>query len=248
MKIKLLSYNIQSWDKNPRRVEGIIDLINRHNPDVICFQEITISWFKELRNRLGEIYTFTGRDRYHGDQKQLKRDRERNCVAFKKDKFLMKWSHTYWMGPDMNHPSKFEESVFNRVFTAVSLVDIKTNQRFQCISTHLDYDLPVGRKKQAEVLLGYIKKQKGNLLLAGDFNSEPKEDAYHMIADYLIDVGKEFNEENITYHAYDKFPHERIDFIFRSKDIKAEKFLLVKDKYQGLPPSDHYPVEAILNL
>lgn len=248
MSIKLLSYNVQSWDVNERRIKGIIDLIKRYNPDVICLQEVTIAWFKIIKNELSDTYGITGRDRYYGDQVQLRRDRERNCVLYKKDRFDMKWSHTYWMGPDMHHPSKYEDSVFNRIFTATYLEDKKNHRKVQCISTHLDYSLPEGRKKQAEVLADYLKKQRTKILLAGDFNCEPKEEAHKMIREVLIDVGDEFNETSITYHAYDKFPYERIDFIFRSKDIKAKGFKLIKDEYEELPPSDHYPVLGVIEL
>ena len=248
MSIKLLSYNIQSWDVTERRIKGIIDLIKRYNPDVICLQEVTITWFKIIKKELVDTYGSTGRDRYHGDHIQLKRDRERNCVLYKKDRFEMKWSHTYWMGPDMHHPSKYENSVFNRVFTTTYLTDKKTKQKVQCISTHLDYSLPEGRKDQAKVLVSYLKTQKTPILLAGDFNCEPKEESHKMVREVLIDMGEEFNETSITYHAYDKFPHERIDYIFRSKDIKAKDFKLIKDEYDGLPPSDHYPVLGTIEL
>lgn len=246
--MKILSYNVQSWDLNERRIKGVIDLIKRHDPDLICLQEITMSWFKIIKKELSDTYGITGRDRYHGDQAQLKRDRERNCVLFKKDKFNMVWSHTYWMGPDVHHPSKFEESVFNRIFTATYLEDKKSRMRFQCISTHLDYSLPEGREKQAEVLASYLRKQKTPILLAGDFNSEPIENAHKMISQILIDISNEFHIDEITYHAYDKFPHERIDFIFRSKHFIAEQYQLIKDEFEGLPPSDHYPVESIVKL
>lgn len=244
----MITCNIQSWDMNERRKKGIIDLIVRHNPDIICFQEVTISWFSLLKKELGHVYNFTGRDRYYGDRAMLKRDHERNCILFKKDRFTLLSGHTYWMGPDMKHPSKYDNSVFNRIFSVANLLDNKTNQKFQCISTHLDYDLVEGREKQAIVLANYLKKQKLPLVLAGDFNSEPKEPAYKLISSILTDVAKEFGKTDITYHAYDKFPHERIDYIFRNKEIYPKRCYLVNDEYEGLPPSDHYQVECIFEI
>ena len=247
MDIKLLSYNIQSWDITERRIKGIFDLIKRHNPDVICLQEVTVSWFSLLKKELSNVYGFTGRDRFHGDHIALRRDRERNCVLYKKERFELVENHTYWLGPDIYHPSKFEESVFNRIFTATTLFDKVNKQKVQCISTHFDYLLPEVREEQAMVLANYLNKQKGYILLAGDFNGEPKEKGYSIISKVLCDVGHEFNEDSITYHAYDKFPHEKIDYIFRSQNIKVKQFTLVKDEYEGLPPSDHYPVECIVS-
>lgn len=248
MDIKLLTYNVQSWDVTDRRIRGIIDLINRYNPDVICLQEVTQTWFKILRKEFSNIYTFKGRDRLFADKNALKRDREKSCVLFKKDCFKYITGHTYWLGPDMNNPSKFEGSVFKRVFTVAKLLDKKNNKKFQAISTHFDYLKPEVRQQQAEVLNHYLKQQKDPILLAGDFNGGPEEKCYEVITKTLSDVGAEFNHTEFTYHAYDKQPYEKIDFIFRSKDIHAKEFKMIKDKFEGLPPSDHYPLLAKVEI
>ena len=248
MDIKLLSYNIQSWDVNDRRIKGIIDLIKRHNPDVICLQEVTILWYSILRKEFKDIYTFTGRDRFYGDKVQIKRDFERNCILFKKDRFKVIKCRTYWLGPDIYNPSRFEGAFFNRIFTTAILKDLKSDSKIQFISTHFDDRFPEIRAKQGIVLSNYFKSQKGAVVLAGDFNSEPKEEAYKSLRAVAVDLGELFNETNITWHSYDKWPHERIDFVFTNKEITPKSFKLVTDEYDGLPPSDHYPLECVIKL
>ena len=248
MDIKLLSYNLQSWDVTDRRINGIVDLIKRHDPDIICFQEVTIFWYSRLRKEFKDKYIFTGRDRFYGDKKQNKRDFERNCVAFKKDRFASIKCRTYWLGPDIYNPSRFEGAYFNRIFTTAILKDKKTNQKIEFISTHFDDRFKDIREKQGIVLTNYIKSQNVPLVLAGDFNSEPKENAYKTVSKVLKDVGKSFGEESYTYHAYEKFPHERIDYVLISDLVCVKSFKLIKEVYEGLPPSDHYPLEAILKF
>ena len=248
MSIKLLSYNLQSWDVTERRIKGIIDLIKRHSPDVICLQEVTIFWYKTLRKEFKDIYTFTGRDRFYGDKFQIKRDFERNCVLFKKSRFKAIKCRTYWLGPDIYNPSRFEGAYFNRIFTTAIVRDNKTNKRIQFVSTHFDDRFPDIREKQGKVLANYFKTQQGAFILAGDFNSEPIENAYKSVSLVLKDVGTQFGVTEITYHAYDKYLHERIDYLFINNLVEAKKFKLIKEEYLGLPPSDHYPIEAILNI
>ena len=248
MGIKVLSYNIQSWDVTERRIKGIIDLIKRHNPDVICFQEVTIFWYSLLKREFKDVYQFTGRDRFYGDKNQIKRDFERNCILFKKERFKPVKCRTYWLGPDPLNPSRFDGAFFNRIFTTAILKDKKTNKKVQFISTHFDDRFEDIRAKQGEVLTKYASEQNMALILAGDFNSEPIEEAYQKVSSVLIDVGKLCHQEDITYHAYDKYPHQRIDYVFMNKDIKIKSFNLVKDVYEGLPPSDHYPVETVFNI
>ena len=152
------------------------------------------------------------------------------------------------MGPDIYNPSKFEESVFKRIFTVAKLLDKKNNKKFLAISTHFDYLKPEVREQQAEVLSAYLKQQKDPILLAGDFNGGPEEKCYEVITKTLLDVGAEFNHTEFTYHAYEKHPYEKIDFIFRSKEVRAKEFKMIKDEFEGLPPSDHYPLLAKVEI
>lgn len=246
MKIKLFSYNIQSWDVNDRRIKGILDLIKRRNPDIICFQEVTLFWYSLLKRELGDIYTFTGRDRFYGDKEKAKRYFERNSIAFKKDRFKSIKCRTYWLGPDMYHPSRFEGADLNRIFTTAYLLDLKTNKKIQVISTHFDDRVPEIRKKQAVILSNYVITQQSPLILMGDFNSEPTADAYKTMRKAMTDIGEELGVIDDTWHAYNEQASKRIDFAFRNSQIKPKSIELVKDLYGGLPPSDHYPIECVI--
>lgn len=247
MYIKLLSYNIQSWDLNDRRIKGIIDLIKRHNPDVICFQEVTIKWFSILTKEFSDIYSFCGRDRHYGEHDVDAWKKERNCVLFKKDRFTKLYSHTYWYGDDLYHPCLTEGAEHKRVFTCVGLKD-KDNKEFEVISTHFEHLNPKSREIQANILVNYLKNNKHTLVLAGDFNSNPEEKAYELVSHTLCDIGREFKVEEITYHAYGRDKVNRIDYVFRSNGVSPKSYRLVKDEYEGLPPSDHYPVECIFEI
>lgn len=248
MDLKLLTCNVQSWEVTERRIKGLIDLFRKYNPDIIFLQEVTQTWFKILRKEFSNVYTFKGRDRLFADKEALKRDREKNCILFKKERFNYISGRTYWLGPDINNPSKFEGSVFKRIFTVANLLDKKNNMKFLAISTHFDYLKPEVRAQQAEVISEFLRSQKGPIVLAGDFNGQPSEKGYEIMTNVMVDIGAEFNQTEITYHAYDKYPHERIDYIFRSKDVVAKDFKLIKDKYEGLPPTDHYPLLAKVEI
>ena len=247
MDIKLLSYNIQSWDLTDRRIKGIIDLIKRHNPDVICLQEVTVKWFSILTREFSNIYAFCGRDRHYSEKDVIEWKKERNCVLFKKDRFIKLYSHTYWYGEDLYHPCLTEGAEHKRVFTCVGLKD-KDDKVFELISTHLEHSNPRSREIQAGILVNYLTNNKNPIVLAGDFNSDMQEASYNLVSQVITDIGKEFNETNITYHSYGRDKTKRIDYVFRSSDITPKEYRLVKDEYGGLPPSDHYPVECVFRI
>lgn len=248
MRIKLLTYNIQSWDMNDRRKLGVVDLIKRHNPDVICLQEVTVKWFSLLRKELSDIYAFCGRDRFHGNKEIIEWKKERNCVLYKKDKFMASYSHTYWYNDDITKPGMTEEAEYNRVFTCVGLKEKNSGKNFELISTHLEYTTAHCRELQAEILVNYLKKQNKTIVLAGDFNSVPEEKAYQLVSKEMTDIGKEFSITENTYHSYKREAPTRIDFIFRTNDVKPLSFDVIKDEFDGLPPSDHYPLKCTFEL
>ncbi len=248
MKIKLLTYNIQSWDMNERRKLGVVDLIKKHNPDVICLQEVTVKWFSLLKKELSDTYAFCGRDRFHGDKNVIEWRRERNCVLYRKDRFSALYNHTYWFNGDIKKRGLIEEAEYPRIFTCVGLKDKNNGRIFEQISTHLEYTTAHCRELQAKILVDYLKEQNKTIILAGDFNSVPEEQAYQLVASQMIDVGKEFSRTEYTYHSYNKDRQTRIDFIFRTKKVKPLSFDIIKDDYEGLPPSDHYLLKCVFEI
>ena len=92
-------------------------------------------------------------------------------------------------------------------------------------------------------------------VLTGDFNGNRSSDWYQRIAgsDILRDSHKDVAfpyENNASFNNFGKdiSGNEVIDHIFLSRQWRALKWGILTDTYHGKYPSDHFPVEAIIQL
>lgn len=113
------------------------------------------------------------------------------------------------------------------------------------VTTHLDYQYSDGRLFETEQLLRALEEKKGAIIVAGDFNDEPKGDSYKLMTGKFEDawIGSKAKEAGLSYPA-DRLA-KRIDFIFyRTSDgVRAKKAWTVRSL-----ASDHVPVVAELEL
>jgi endonuclease/exonuclease/phosphatase family metal-dependent hydrolase len=61
----------------------------------------------------------------------------------------------------------------------------------------------------------------------------------------------ESSDTGITFHKYGTIEeHEdgAIDFVFATKGTKALTYKIIRDSFDGIYPSDHYPVVADILL
>ena len=104
-------------------------------------------------------------------------------------------------------------------------------------------DAMVARAHQAKVLRKHLDKEKGNVILCGDFNDISTSYAYRKIKGDMTDAyAKCAFGPTITYHK-NRF-YFKIDYVMYSGNLKA-----VKEKRPGRKWSDHYPLvtEFVLN-
>ena len=116
-------------------------------------------------------------------------------------------------------------------------------KRLDFVNTHLDYQYEDGRLFETEQLLRLVDGVKGPLIIAGDFNDEPKGSAYKLMRSKFDDAWAGHKTEGFTYPA-DK-PAKRIDYIFyRASDrVRVKKAWIVNTL-----ASDHLPLMAELEI
>ncbi|KAG0037495.1 hypothetical protein BGZ82_002407 [Podila clonocystis] len=146
-------------------------------------------------------------------------------------------------------------------------------QSVLALNTHLDDQGTQSRLESAKIIVAHVATQQGQyqlnqqqrqqqqeplcklpILLAGDFNSTPDEEAYLLLAtenspllDLKTAVGKSdwYGHEN-TFTGFECRPvdQKRIDFLFLSKDCwHVQRYGVLETKFEdGIFSSDHRPV------
>lgn len=256
--LKIMSYNLRvdfggdgenNWEF---RRDFLASQLKFYEPDFIGTQEGKAHQLKFIDSLLTD-YTFIGLSRDNS-----KTDGEFSAIFYNHKKFRLLFESTFWLSETPEKKSKGWDAAYERICTYGLFQDIRTKKRFYVFNTHLDHIGQVAKTNSAKLIIdniNTINTKKLPVIFTGDFNSEPKSEAYQYISKYMNDsriVSKapSFGPSG-TFSAF-KF-HEPvtllIDYIFTSKNnIEVLKHAVLSDSKDCKYPSDHLPVYAEITL
>lgn len=184
---------------------------------------------------------------------------ESSNIFYKKERFRVKESNTFWLSETPNEISKGWDAAFNRVCTYALFKDLKTKKTFWIFNTHLDHIGKDARTKGIQLILSKIKElnaKKYPVIFTGDFNSEPNEERIIALKK-VMDDSREVSQEKPfgPSGTFNNFIHKEpvtklIDYIFISKNsiLKVKKYAILSDSKDLRYPSDHLPVYVEINF
>jgi len=256
--IKVMTYNIRcgfcedSSDVNnwSKRKYLVAYLIKNHNPDLIGLQEAEMFQVKELIEMLDE-YDWYGVSREDG-----KEGGESTAILYKTKRFKLEEKYTIWLSETPELVSKGWDAAFKRTVTIAKLKDLQSKKEFYYLNTHFDHIGETARTESSRLIVKEINKYSKDypIILSGDFNYTSISDGYKIITGKLFDSKSVSKKEslggNITFNGFGKDiqPDNKIDFIFVNNKIEVLNHLIDTTTFNGLYPSDHYPVIAVLLL
>ncbi len=250
--IKAMTYNIRlnvdsdginSW---VNRKDYFLSQIQFYEPDVLGLQEVTPGQLTEIAAFLKD-YSYVGKGRDENNQG------ESSNIFFKKDRFKIKDSGTFWLSETPDKVSKGWDAAINRVCTYVLLQDKTKKKLFWVFNTHLDHMGEMARTKGILLIMQKMKMlNKTNLpvIFMGDFNSEPGTERIKALKNEMLDtrdisIQKPFGPDG----TFNGFKHNEavtkmIDYIFISKNslFVVQKYAVLSDSKDLKYPSDHLPV------
>ena len=257
--LKLMSYNIrcglcesegtpQYW---PERKLLLAHLIQTQQPDLIGLQEAELFQVHDLIAMLPQ-YQWFGEGRDDGKTKG-----ESTAVLYRKDKLQLLSARTLWLSETPEKVSKGWDANLNRTFTKTQFKALKSGQSFYFFNTHFDHMGQQAQLQSALLLKAEVENlpENGKVLLTGDFNVEPSSEPYKALSKSLNDsalVAKDKLSQNAgTFNGFGRepnSPNQTIDFIFVSKNLQVTSYQVDNRRYNGLYPSDHEAVVAVIAL
>ncbi|MDP3353469.1 MAG: endonuclease/exonuclease/phosphatase family protein [Flavobacteriaceae bacterium] len=253
----VMTYNIRlnvavdgdnAW---PFRKEYMTSQIQFYEPDIFGVQEAT-------PNQVFEMSTILPQYNQDGVGRDGEGKGESSNIYYKKDRFIVKETATFWLSETPNEISKGWDAAYNRVCTYVLLKDKITKNMIWVFNTHLDHIGEEARTKGIQLILSKIaaiNTKNYPVIFMGDFNSEP-------ITERIINLKKEMNDcRDVSEEkpfgptgTFNGFTHNEpvtklIDYIFVSKNnkIKVKKYAILSDSKDLKYPSDHLPVYVKLS-
>lgn len=236
---------VYSW-ANRRAV--CAEIIRRHAPDLIGFQEMRQDQHDDLFSALGNYDSFGVIDEPGGHPVDQ--------IFFRRDRYELLTGHSYWLSATPDRcGSKSWDSNCIRMANAALLRDRQTGRKLRFTNTHLDHISQPAREEQAGVINADCQAQPADLpqILTGDMNCDFVNPAIQrFLQNGWIDTYAaihQVNEPGFTYHNFIgpryNIPHYgKMDFVFCRGQLLPRTATIVKDSIDGRFPSDHYFVAA----
>lgn len=234
-----------------RRAPLLGRLLRHELPAVIGVQEALPDQASSLGDALGEGYRRVGRGRGRDG-------RGEGCpVFFDTGRLeLVSWTQSALSDTPDEPGSMSWGNLLPRTVVDVLLRDRATGRGIRVLNTHLDPFSARSRVRSAEHLRRLADDTSTPVVVLGDMNSLPASPvAAELYAEGMLRDAWEAADERLT-PAWDTFggyrpPRargRRIDWIAVTRDIAVERVGVNTASVDGLWPSDHLPVQAVVRL
>lgn len=255
--ISVLTYNIRfdnpadGPDAWPERRDHLAAQLRFYNPDVFGIQEGLHRQVEYLSEQLPEFH------RVGGGRDDGKEAGEYSALYFRKSRFGLLQSGTFWLSETPDRPSKGWDAALPRICTYAHLYDSLASKQLWVFNTHFDHIGEIARLRSAELIVNKIKeldKEEAPFILIGDFNSPPDQAPAQFLSRALTDTRSVSEEPSFgpsgTFNGF-KFNEPvtlLIDYIFISgKDFRVKKHAVLSDSRNCHYPSDHLPVLVVMS-
>ena len=244
--LKVMSYNIKNGSPTDDRIANTIKDITDFDPDTVGMQEVHLKWMNIFRdNGLLEEYELVGEQRF-GAENPTANNNEASSILYKKSKFNLIDSGTYWLSDTPSVPNtKLADSEYVRIMTYVVLERKSDGVRFAHVNTHLSWGSDVNLR-QMEILVSLVNEKiyskYGELptYFTGDFNVSISSKG----CVYLLSVGTEDSRAvaEVTSNEGTSKSGSIIDYCIVTKNDFFVASFDVGCERPGDARSDHYPV------
>lgn len=252
--VTVMSYNVYikgSGEKSPEnRTDEVVANIKKYNPDSFGLQEADEGWMERLPAELTDYaYIGIGRNSNEGGG-------EASPVFYKKDKYDLIDSGTFWLSKTPEKASKAWDAMFKRICTYAILKNKETGFTYAHFNAHFDHMGVIARSESVAVVAKKVAEIAPNIpvVFSGDFNDEEGGDAYNRVLEsgfkdtkYLAETADNCG----TYHGYSELVEKSkpIDYIFVNAFVSNVKSYKVDtEQINGIYPSDHHPVISEMTL
>ncbi len=186
--LNVASYNIRMHSKVDykngdgwtERRDIMCDLVAFSAFDIFGAQEVCHDQLEDMLQRLPD-YGYIGVARDDGKTKG-----EYSPVFYRKDRFEVLDSGTFWLSETPNEVSFGWDAVCRRVCSYGYFKDKLTKKKFWFFNTHMDHKGKTARVEGAKLVIAKIKELCGKdarVILTGDFNVPQNSPAYNTFAE-----------------------------------------------------------------
>lgn len=226
-------------------------LLRTERPSLLGVQEALPDQARFIRDSLGGAYRFLGRGR--GAQG----DGEASPIFYDSDRLeLLDWEQKALSATPHRPGSRSWGNIFPRTLVCATFRDRHTSIAFLALNTHLDHLSGGSRLRSAQMIRELASASSLPVVFTADANADHRSAAIDellrgaALADAWAAAAHHDTEEWGTFANYrqPRLHRRRIDWIMTSPQVGVERAAINAQRHQGGWPSDHLPVQAVLQL
>jgi endonuclease/exonuclease/phosphatase family metal-dependent hydrolase len=253
MKITVMSFNLRCDKPDPgvrqweKRVGAIASVIQHYQPDLVGTQEGKPHQLKDLQALLPE-YKFVGGDRTGTGE-------DEHCAIFYKPELLkLQQTKDFYLSDTPEIPGSITwETRLPRMATWANFTVGNPSISVTIVNTHLDHEIAKARELGAALVSLRLMEfpAEDYVLLTGDFNAHSRTLERIILADnYRIQdtLANLPLEEQKTFHDFTGEPVDARDTIYCDRRFHIEQVIIEREQWEGIWPSDHFPVIVKLSI
>lgn len=243
MRFGLADDGPNSWEF---RKKGYPDLLNQYLSDFMAFQEANDFQGQFLKTILKGYHDI-------GKRNPAPPFWQNNLIFYEKSWQCIEWEH-FFLSDTPDVPSRSPKSKWPRQCT-IGLFE-RAGTKVIIINTHFDFDEQV-QVESAQFIMKRLLRFPFEIpaILVGDFNCPPSQPCHKVFTgkeqNVPIDGSRIFKPVFHkpypgTHHGFSgNAGEDQIDWIMYSGNLKPVKWGVVRNKFAGLYPSDHFPLFTI---
>lgn len=233
----------------------MIELLTRLAPDVLGTEEGLAHQLADIADGIGERYRMIGEHRHHDGG--AVNSAEYSAIFYNTDTVeLLDISHQWLSDTPEVVGSRTWGTHFPRMFSVARFRRLIDDTPFTVITTHVDHEIAEAQVKSANLLLRRAEEIGPDqpLVVMGDFNTGEDSEPYAILTgtdlrDAYLDAAEQGPRLGTFNNYADPDPDGiRIDWILVNQAITVRSARMVDDAPGGQFPSDHLPVEAVLEF
>lgn len=254
--LKVMTFNLRfdnpqdglhGW---PFRKERVVDTVLSEGPDLLATQEGMPSQLAYLSERLKGY-----RPSLHGRTQEEDGFAQYPTIFFRVHSLAPRGGGEFWLS-ETPHLSRTKSwgAAFPRLFTYGCFQHRSAHRSVWFCNTHLDHVSERARLEGAKLILGWARRKRLPIILAGDFNDVPDSLLYRVLTSgqpSLIDTwrvvkGSKAMGPSTIHHFTGKPAGGRIDWILTTPGVRVEEARVLRGAAGEPLASDHYPYVATL--
>lgn len=212
-------------------------------PDVLGVQEALSSQLQFLDS------VMSGYTRYSRGRDDGRQAGEHAAIYWKKDRFSLLDSGTFWLSEQANSPNKGWDAALPRIASWIKLKERASAKSLLVLNTHFDHIGVKARAESARQIAAWVNRQAIPVVVMGDLNSEVHEQPLELLRQGGLTETRPRNDFTPTFNGFTwpRKKHKLIDFIL-TRGFQTQSYRVITAKRNnGRELSDHFPVEAVVD-